>query len=187
MNPFSWRRRAGPRPEVEAEIDEELGFHLERSRRELEAGGAMPEEAEARARERFGDVARVRRQCIEIANGEQTMIRNILLAASLVVIVTLSVMCVHFYNVARAAKQEAIMQRMLAEQEMQKAQSMSGFLQQILVSAHPRAIQADVRMTPLLEATSAYIDRAMFTPEVEADIRAATRAAARSEEPGEDQ
>ena len=47
------------RPTVEADIDDELRFHIDASARDLEAMGLSPEEARAEALRRFGDVASV--------------------------------------------------------------------------------------------------------------------------------
>lgn len=57
-----WRRYLrflGPDPR--ADVDDELAFHLEQLRREFEARGVPPAEAERRARAQFGDVAAMRR------------------------------------------------------------------------------------------------------------------------------
>ncbi len=48
------------RPDVAAEVDEELEFHLQMRRRDYEARGLAAGDAERAARERFGDVARIR-------------------------------------------------------------------------------------------------------------------------------
>jgi predicted permease len=57
-----------PRPsrgrDVAAEVDEELAFHLAMRRRDYEARGLAPAAAERAARDRFGDVARVRRALV---------------------------------------------------------------------------------------------------------------------------
>lgn len=181
MKSLPWRRRAS-RDRLEAELDEELGFHLGMTRRELVAGGDSPDEAEAGARARFGDVAQVRRECLQIATGEQTMIKNILLAASLAVILVLSLVCVHFFRVARAAKQEAIMQRLLAEQEMQRAQSALDMLQNVFLDVHPARVQAAVELSPLLAAANLSASRSITMPaEVQVQLRAAATQAAQDE------
>lgn len=48
-------------PDVDADIDDELRFHLDQSATELEAAGHEPDEARRLARARFGDVGRLRR------------------------------------------------------------------------------------------------------------------------------
>jgi len=60
-----WRRlrgRGSASRRIEREIDEELAFHLEMRTRENIAAGMAPEEAEHRARERLGELDRVRDQ-----------------------------------------------------------------------------------------------------------------------------
>jgi predicted permease len=51
---------------VEADVDDELAFHLEMRAREKVKQGIPPSEAQRLARQRFGDIARVRRDCAEI-------------------------------------------------------------------------------------------------------------------------
>ena len=51
-------------PDVAAAVDEELAFHLAMRRRDYEARGLGPAEADRAARHRFGDVARVRRALV---------------------------------------------------------------------------------------------------------------------------
>jgi len=49
---------------VETEVDEELGFHFDMLVREYEARGMDRSEAERRARERFGEMGRVRKEAV---------------------------------------------------------------------------------------------------------------------------
>ncbi len=56
---------AGVRP-VEVDVDEEIGFHLAMREERLRAQGLAPDAARAAARRRFGDVERVRRECVDI-------------------------------------------------------------------------------------------------------------------------
>ena len=46
-------------PDVEADVDDELRFHLEMRQRDYERRGLTPDEARRAARERFGDAERV--------------------------------------------------------------------------------------------------------------------------------
>ena len=57
--PFAARR-------VEADVDEEIAFHLAMREERLRARGLAPDDARAAARRRFGDVEHVRRECVEI-------------------------------------------------------------------------------------------------------------------------
>jgi putative ABC transport system permease protein len=54
------------RPDVRAEVDEELAFHLEMRVRDLVAAGLPPAAARAAAERDFGDVGAVRTQCVTI-------------------------------------------------------------------------------------------------------------------------
>ena len=49
-------------PNIEADVDEELAFHLAMRTRDFVARGMSPEEARRAAAERFGDVARIGNQ-----------------------------------------------------------------------------------------------------------------------------
>ena len=49
-------------PDIEADVDEELAFHLAMRARDFEARGMSPGEARRAAAERFGDVARIGNQ-----------------------------------------------------------------------------------------------------------------------------
>jgi putative ABC transport system permease protein len=46
-------------PDIEADVDEELAFHLAMRSRDFEASGMSPDEARRAAAERFGDVAQI--------------------------------------------------------------------------------------------------------------------------------
>jgi putative ABC transport system permease protein len=55
-----------PKGDIEAELDEELRFHLERRREEYEDSGATPDEARGRALRKFGDVSYIRAETLTI-------------------------------------------------------------------------------------------------------------------------
>ena len=52
--------------EPKADVDAELAFHVEMRVRELVDEGETPERARQLAIERFGDVERLRQQCVAI-------------------------------------------------------------------------------------------------------------------------
>ncbi|CAN5437287.1 ABC transporter permease [soil metagenome] len=52
--------------DVPADVEDEIGFHLEMRTRELIARGMPPEQARAEALRRFGDLERIRRECEEV-------------------------------------------------------------------------------------------------------------------------
>ncbi len=51
---------------VEREVEEEMGFHYEMLVREYESRGLSPEEARSRARKRFGEPERMRREAVSV-------------------------------------------------------------------------------------------------------------------------
>lgn len=75
-----------PVAEIRADIDEELAFHLAESARALAADGLDEREAQAEARRRFGDVARIRRDCARTQLGERIMLQRIQLVLTSVLI-----------------------------------------------------------------------------------------------------
>ncbi len=54
------------RADVRADVDDELAFHLDMRRRDLEARGLADDAARSEAERRFGDVAAVRDSCVTI-------------------------------------------------------------------------------------------------------------------------
>ena len=54
------------RPDVPAEVDEEIDFHIEMRARELAASGLPPDEARREAARVFGDLGGIRDECITI-------------------------------------------------------------------------------------------------------------------------
>jgi putative ABC transport system permease protein len=60
---------------VDQEVDEELAFHLEMRTRELIAGGMDPQEAREAAEARLGDVARLRRTCVDLGHKREREMR----------------------------------------------------------------------------------------------------------------
>ena len=54
--------------DLDADVDDELRFHVEMREQEYLAAGMTPEKARAEAMTRFGDVARVRESCAEISH-----------------------------------------------------------------------------------------------------------------------
>ena len=71
-NPFSRGPAARPfQPAPEAEVDDELKFHLEQRVRDYIARGMTPDEARAAAHERFGNVSEVREECAELLEADR--------------------------------------------------------------------------------------------------------------------
>lgn len=60
---------------IELEVEEELRFHLELLGREHLQRGMSPEEAQAATRQRFGDLERIKNQCVEISSRSRPLMR----------------------------------------------------------------------------------------------------------------
>ena len=63
------------RKEIELEVDEELRFHIEMLNREHIRRGISPEEVEHATLKRFGDIQRIKNQCVEISRRSRPLIR----------------------------------------------------------------------------------------------------------------
>ena len=71
-NPFSRGLEARPfQPAPEAEVDDELNFHVEQRIRDYIARGMSPEAARAAALERFGNLPGVRSECAELLEADR--------------------------------------------------------------------------------------------------------------------
>jgi hypothetical protein len=67
------RRRAGKHV-IESEVDEELNFHIDTQTDDYEHLGLSREDSRAMAEARFGDVERIRTECIRIGSGKSVLI-----------------------------------------------------------------------------------------------------------------
>ncbi|WP_375767597.1 ABC transporter permease [Archangium gephyra] len=69
---------------VEQDVDEELRFHLEMRAARYEREGLSPAEARAAAEREFGDVGRVREECVRIGHERERKMKRFLLWDALV-------------------------------------------------------------------------------------------------------
>ena len=69
---------------VEQDVDEELRFHLEMRAATLERDGLSPAEAQVAAEREFGDVSRVREECVRIGHEREREMKRSLLWDALV-------------------------------------------------------------------------------------------------------
>jgi hypothetical protein len=67
--------RSLDRRNIEREIEDELRFHLELLIEENLRQGMAPEKAEAQALKRFGNIERIKNQCVEISSRSRPMVR----------------------------------------------------------------------------------------------------------------
>jgi len=90
------------RPEPPFEVEEELRFHLEMLERKYTQQGMTPAEAKSAALTRFGNLERIKKQCINI-RGRSSLLRRVLKLAS--ILIALSGLAIHFlgpdYKVVR--------------------------------------------------------------------------------------
>jgi hypothetical protein len=62
------------RKEIEREVDEELDFHVGLLQQEYIRQGMSPEEALSATEERFGDIRRVRNECVAISKRQRPLV-----------------------------------------------------------------------------------------------------------------
>jgi hypothetical protein len=72
------------RPSLEAEIDDELRFHIDMRIAENRAAGMTPDEAKADALRRFGDLAKIRAKCLAVDRQNLTSGKHLLLRVVIV-------------------------------------------------------------------------------------------------------
>jgi len=59
---------------IEREVDEELVFHIDNQAQDFETSGRSPGESRRMAESRFGDVEKIRRECVRIESGRGVLI-----------------------------------------------------------------------------------------------------------------
>jgi len=87
--------------EIEADIAEEIAFHLEEAERELREAGESADAARALAKERFGDIDRYKHEMKRIALRERTMLQRINLVLMIVVILVVGAVSAQVYITQR--------------------------------------------------------------------------------------
>ena len=74
---------------LEREVNEELACHLELAREELERSGCTAAEAARRARERFGDLDHIRRECLRARSGGNLLMKILLILSNALLLAAL--------------------------------------------------------------------------------------------------
>jgi len=120
---------------IERDVEAELAAHLALAAEALEAEGHAPGEARALARERFGDLERVRRECLRIRLGGSHAMKIALLVSNLVLVAALLVALL----VARA-------QHVRAQEAMERAMN----AQAVALEAAERARDAATPHGPVV-------------------------------------
>jgi len=98
--------RRGPE-QIAADLDDEFAFHLDEIERELLETGLDPAEARAAARRRFGDVTRIRKQCLRVALGERIMLQRVNLVLMVTVLLAVAVLSVQIFLLTGQLRREA--------------------------------------------------------------------------------
>src|SRR4030095_8497661 len=86
-----WLFRRASQSETEREIEEQLSFHLDLLTDELLQREMSTEEAQEVARERFGNVKRIKAQCLKISNRNRPLLRALKSVLILVFLLGISV------------------------------------------------------------------------------------------------
>jgi hypothetical protein len=74
-----------------AEVEEELRFHLEMCARDYLSQGCSPEESQVLARERFGDLSAIKRQCVQISLRKNVRVRAMRIFCAMILVLGISV------------------------------------------------------------------------------------------------
>ena len=62
------------KPTIETEVDEELNFHINMQTRDYESRGISRERSRTMAETRFGNVSRIKKECVRIGSGKTFLI-----------------------------------------------------------------------------------------------------------------
>lgn len=62
------------KPAIETEVDEELTFHIDMQTRDYESQGLSRERSRTMAESRFGNVSRIKKECVRIGSGNTFLI-----------------------------------------------------------------------------------------------------------------
>ena len=83
--------------QIDAEIDDELAFHIDQATRELVEAGQSDDDAKVNALARFGNVNTIKTQCKRIALEERIMLQRINLVLMIVVLLGVAFVSVQMY------------------------------------------------------------------------------------------
>jgi hypothetical protein len=101
-----WRPDPRSPAEIDAEVVEELSFHLEMRARDLLAEGLAPEEARRAAEERFGDFDSIRRQCRAVHLEERAVLQRVQTVLIVCLLVTVGAMAWGMVRTKQRSRQE---------------------------------------------------------------------------------
>lgn len=83
--------------QIEAEIDDELAFHVEQATRALVEAGQSDDDAKVGALARFGDVNKIKAQCKRIALEERIMLQRVNFGLMIIVLLGVAFVSVQMY------------------------------------------------------------------------------------------
>ncbi len=83
--------------QIDAEVEDELTFHIQQLTRELVEAGQSDDEAKVDALTRFGDVNKIKTQCKRIALEERIMLQRINFILTIVVLLAVTFVSVEMY------------------------------------------------------------------------------------------
>ncbi len=116
-----YARLPDPRPldQIDEEIRDELEFHIHMRTLDGVRAGLAPDEARQEAMSRFGDLARIERDCRRILAGDRIMLQRFQAVLTLLLVAAVAFLAVRFYQYQRAsevalAKMNETLERMAA-------------------------------------------------------------------------
>ena len=125
---------------VERDVEAELEAHLAQAAAELEAGGTAPDDARRMARERFGDLERIRAECLRIRMGGMHAMNKLLVGAlvavSFALLATLAASYT-LYTRARMAQEVAMAAQVEARYAADRAR-------EVEAQAQPQEISVEI-------------------------------------------
>ena len=150
-------RPPDPRPvdQIDAEILDELEFHVAMRAMDNQRAGMSPEEATRDAERRFGDFERIHRSCRRVLLGERIMLQRVQTVLTAVLLAAVACMGVAFYRNQQANEEAArrmteALQQLAAElsAEKQAAADRAGTLlasvPPVVVHSFPQTGSTDV-------------------------------------------
>lgn len=105
-----------PRREIEADIHDELQFHLAMAQNELERTGIPAGEARTQAMQQFGNIAQVEASCRRIQLGERSFLQRIAVGAAIAATLMIAFATLELYrNHVRQTTELTELRRSFAE------------------------------------------------------------------------
>ncbi len=92
--------------EIDSDVVEELGFHVEMRARDPVAAGLSPEEARRAAEERFGDFESIRRQCRAVHLEERSVLLRIQTVLIVCLVIVIAAMAWGMHRSERRSRNE---------------------------------------------------------------------------------